>query len=220
MNLPFTFDQFLAVFVAYNSAIWPAQLLLNLAAISAAVLCFRKSVPSRLISSILACLCAWTGIIYHWLFFSAINPAALVFGGIFVAQAVLFLWYGVFKGTLIFHFDNSWHAYIGAGFILYGLIVYPILGGLLGHVYPSSPTFGAPCPTTIFVLGMLLWVSNRLKWYKYLLPLIWALIGSSAAFKLGIREDIGLLIAGVVGAILLLTRRKGQEGIVAPNKRL
>jgi hypothetical protein len=203
MNLPFTLEQFLAVFVAYNSAIWPAQILLNLLAFIAVILCFRKTVPSKLVSGILAFLWLWTGVVYHWMFFPSINPAAIAFGSIFVAQAILLLVFGVFRSPLNFRFNFTWQAYVGLLLILYALIVYPTVGYFIGHVYPASPTFGAPCPTTIFTFGILLWAGNRLKWYQYVLPLVWALIGSSAAFKLGIREDIGLLIAGVLGSVLL-----------------
>jgi len=35
-------------------------------------------------------------------------------------------------------------------------------------------------------------------------------IGFAAAVKLGIREDIGLLVAGVVGTIVLLAKRDAQ----------
>jgi len=93
--------------------------------------------------------------------------------------------------------------------ILYGMVLYPVLGYFLGHAYPASPTFGAPCPTTIFTFGLLLWTKGRVKWFLLVLPLIWSLIGFGAAVKLGIREDIGLLVAGLVGTIVLLAKRDG-----------
>jgi hypothetical protein len=210
MNLPFTLDQFLSVFVTYNSAIWPAQIFLNLLAVVAVIFCFRKSVPSRAVAATLSFLWLWTGVMYHWLFFSTINAAALLFGAVFVAQAALFLVYGAIRRSLPFGFDHSWQAYVGAGLVLYGLLVYPIIGYFIGHVYPASPTFGAPCPTTIFTFGIMLWSTRRLKWYLYVLPLLWALIGSSAAFQLGIREDIGLLISGVLGLVLLATKKETE----------
>jgi hypothetical protein len=38
------------------------------------------------------------------------------------------------------------------------------------------------------------------------IPLLWALVGSTAAFTLGVVEDYGLLVAGLLGFLLLLFR--------------
>ena len=94
--------------------------------------------------------------------------------------------------------------------LLYGLVIYPVLGYFLGHRYPASPTFGAPCPTTIFTFGLLLWATSRVNWFYYMLPLIWSLIGFTAALNLGVREDIGLLVAGIAGTLLLAMRQTPQ----------
>ena len=204
MSLPFTVDQFLSVFAAYNSSIWPAQIPLNALGVVAIVLCFRQNVPSRLIAGILAALWLWTGVVYHWLFFSSINRAAYIFGGFCVLQALLFMYFGFFRQEPKFGFQRTIRGYAGALFIIYALLIYPILGYFLGHVYPQSPTFGAPCPTTIFTFGLLLWTATRVRWQLLLIPFVWALIGSTAAFTLGIREDLGLLAAGLIAGLLLL----------------
>jgi len=44
MNLPFTPEQFFAVFARYNEAIWPMQVVLNAAALVCIVLLFRPGV--------------------------------------------------------------------------------------------------------------------------------------------------------------------------------
>jgi hypothetical protein len=95
----------------------------------------------------------------------------------------------------------------GGLFILYAMLIYPLIGAALGHGYPQSPSFGvAPCPTTIFTLGLLLWTGARVPRWLLVIPVLWSFIGVSAAVTLGIREDTGLLVAGVVGAALLLWR--------------
>jgi len=89
------------------------------------------------------------------------------------------------------------------------MIGYPLLGYFLGHIYPASPCFGvAPCPTTIFTFGLLLLTVKRVPKYLLIIPLIWSFIGFTAALKLGIKEDIGLLIAGVATLILTIKRDK------------
>jgi hypothetical protein len=35
------------------------------------------------------------------------------------------------------------------------------------------------------------------------IPFVWSFVGASAAAQLGIREDLGLVVAGVVGTALL-----------------
>jgi hypothetical protein len=74
---------------------------------------------------------------------------------------------------------------VGAGIVGYALVVYPLLNVLLGHRYPAMPTFGAPCPTTIATFGLLTWATPRPPWFVWPIPILWALVGTSAAFTLG-----------------------------------
>ncbi len=204
MNLPFTINQFLEVFRQYNEAVWPAQILLNAFALAAVVLAFvNKVYAGKIISYILAFLWFWMGLIYHISFFSAVNPAAYVFGGGFIAQGAFFHWFGGFKNRIVYRARFDVRGSIGALLIVYALLIYPLLGYWIGHVYPHSPTFGAPCPTTIFTFGMLLWTEGKTPRYLLIIPALWSLLGFSAALTLGIQEDIGLLIAGIVGTAIL-----------------
>lgn len=207
MSLPFTQEQFLDVFVRYNSSIWPLQFVLNALGVMVIVLCFRMKGPPVLISIVLAVLWSWVGLVYHMAFFSAINPVAYVFGALFVLEGVLFLVAGAFTQAMAFGFVPGLRGYAGALLLAYGLVVYPILGSMFGHVYPASPTFGVPCPTTIFTFGVLLWAKGRLPWFLLVIPFLWAMIGLSAALQLGIREDIGLFVSGIVGLLLLLPQK-------------
>lgn len=99
--------------------------------------------------------------------------------------------------------------------MLFGPIVYPIMGQFLGHNYPNTPTFGLPCPTTIFTIGALL-LANRPPKYIAIIPLLWSAIGFSAAISLGVKEDVSLLISGLIGlnAIIIkhakVTKKTGQ----------
>jgi hypothetical protein len=95
----------------------------------------------------------------------------------------------------------------------YALAVYPLFGWSLGHRYPSSPTFGVPCPTTIATLGLLVWLSPPPPWWLLVVPLLWVVVGSSAAFALGIREDIGLLVAGVTASAWLWYRSRHKPAV-------
>ena len=147
------------------------------------------------------------GIVYHLWFFSAINKAAIVFAAFFVLQGILFFIAGVLKQQLTFRFSSNLYGIVGSVFLVYALIVYPIFGWL-GHRYPATPTFGLPCPTTIFTFGLLLWTNRRVPLYVLVIPLIWTFRGFWAAISLGMIEDLGLLVAGLIGSLLIVLRDK------------
>src|SRR3990172_2072818 len=103
MQLPFTRDQFLDVFGAYNRALWPAAILIwLLTAAAIATLYRRAALASPLVAAVLSFRWGWAGIAYHLAFFRSINPAATLFGAVFVLQAALFLWRGVLWSPLSF----------------------------------------------------------------------------------------------------------------------
>lgn len=209
--MPFTVEEFLNVFEKYNLSVWPMQLFLNLLAIVAFwFLVFGRRNKSYVINSVLVFLWLWIGLVYHLLFFSAINKAAYIFGSLFIVQSFLFVFYGLIGSKIIkYQFRFDVHGVLGLLFILYALIVYPILANYFGHEYPKMPTFGLPCPTVIFTFGLLLFVVNSIPRIVILIPFLWSLIGFFAAVNLTIKEDFGLLIAGILGtAMLLFFRRK------------
>ena len=73
-----------------------------------------------------------------------------------------------------------------------------------GRRYPALPTFGLPCPTTIFTNGLLLFAEAPTPRIVFAVPILSAGIGSLAAFGLGVTEDLALLIAAAVGVAALV----------------
>lgn len=215
MKLPFTPEQFFEIFAQYNLAVWPIQVVFYALAIAALVLAFRETKYSnRIISAILTFLWLWIGLVYHIGYFSTINGAAYVFGGLFIIQAGLFLITGTLKQKLWFRFHPNSYAIIGALFILYGLVIYPVLGYSFGHRYPYTPTFGLPCPTTIFTFGLLLWTDKKIPKYLLIIPVLWSILGLSAALQLGVWEDVMLLITGVTTPIMIYYRDMREAELV------
>lgn len=218
---PFTAGEFFGVFAAYNQAVWPAQPLLVLAALATVWLASRGDGTSgRAVSAILGLLWLWMGAVYHLAFFSRINPAAIGFGALFLFQGGLLLWDGIVRGRLTFGVGRDAPAVAGGLFALYALLLYPVLGHLLGHTWPANPTFGAPCPTTIFTFAILLWAAGPVPGRLLVVPFLWSLVGLSAAVSFGVLEDLGLLVAGVVGTGLIVRRnrmlRKGTVAVAVP----
>ena len=213
MKLPFSADEFFAVFARYNEAVWPAQAVLTGLAVVAALLAWRPSrTRDRVISGILAALWAWMGIVYHYWFFRAINPAAVLFAAAFVVQAVLFAAFGVIGGRLRFRVNARASGLTAGILIVYALVVYPLVGQAAGHVYPAVPTFGLPCPTTIFTLGMLIAALPGVPKSALLIPLVWVAVGTAAALQLGVPQDFGLTVAGLVAVGFSFAVPKGSVG--------
>ncbi len=212
MSLPFTIEQFLSVFEKYNLSVWPIQIVLVLIAILAIILSIRKIDRSdNIISIVLGFFWLWIGIVYHLAFFTSINKAAYFFGALYIIQGLLFLFVGGLKSKLSFKFQPNSYGIVGSLLILYALVIYPGLGYLFGHVYPKNPTFGLPCPTTIFTFGLLLWTDKNVPKYVLAIPFIWSIIGFGAALSLGVKEDYGLLIAGVIGSTLIIIRDRSRK---------
>jgi hypothetical protein len=89
------------------------------------------------------------------------------------------------------------------------MVIYPLLGLGFGHSYPRAGMFGvAPCPTTIFTFGILLWATKPVPAYLLIIPLLWSFFGIIAAVNWRVHEDYGLVVAGVLGTILILIRNR------------
>lgn len=208
LELPFTREQFFEVFAAYNDAIWPTPVAASALGLATAIVPWAAGPasqwPHRFAIACLALMWAWTGVAYHGLFFAAINPAALGFGALFVLQGALL---AGFATTLKFGGARRADSAIGLFFVLYALVLYPLIGHWSGHAYPAAPMFGVtPCPVTIFTFGLLLQTKRRPPWALITIPLVWSLIGGSAAFLLGVVQDWVLLFSGIVTVVRLATR--------------
>jgi uncharacterized protein DUF6064 len=214
VKLPFSQSEFFAVFAAYNSAVWPVQLLLvGFGVLVVGVALRPRPWSSRLASWILALLWMWMGLVYHFGFFRAINPAAGFFAAGFVLEAALLGVVGGARGRLDFHFQPTPQGFGGALLIGYALVGYPLLASLLGQQFPATPTFGLPCPTTIFTFGVLLWLRRPAPVSLLVIPLAWTVVGTAAALQLGVSEDFGLVVAGVATVVLRFVPWSGLSAL-------
>lgn len=211
--LPFTHEQFLGVFAAYNEAIWPVQIVAYGLGIIAVGAVFRPGPASgRLISGILGAIWLWTGVAYHGLFFSSVNKAAFAFAGLFVVQGLALLYVGVVRDRLRFGARPGLLALLGAAFVAYSAILYPLIGIATGHAWPALPTFGVtPCPVTIFTFGLMLMTSRHFSYWLLVIPFVWSLIGGSAAVVLDVPQDWFLLFSGFIATSFLVIRDRRAD---------
>jgi hypothetical protein len=205
MQLPFTVDEFFNIFRDYNEALWPSQVVLVGLALVAVFLVFKPGRRSGLgISAILAFFWGWIALAYHLAFFAGINPLAYLFAAVSLAGAFTFLWQGVFRQRLQFAWKRGGRSFTGAVLVVFALVIYPLWSRAAGHGYPAMPTFGLPCPTTIFTIGLLAFAVRPYPRGPLVVPVLWCLVGAQAAFLLGVYQDLGLIFAGVAGVVLLV----------------
>jgi hypothetical protein len=206
MTLPFTVQQFYGVFREYNTAVWPAQWLLVAMALAAVAAVLRPRPWSSIaVSAILSLLWTWIALAYHLAFFTRISPPAYAFAALSMVAAAAFVWQGVVRRRLAFRWAPGLKAMVGVVLIVFALVVYPVWSAYAGHPYPATPTFGLPCPTTIFTIGVLCFATPPSPRSPLIVPLLWCLVGAQAAFLLGVQPDLGLIAAAVVGIGLLAT---------------
>ena len=218
MKLPFSRQEFLQVFADYNQSVWPFQVLAAGLGVMVLVFLFvEREWADRTIAGILAAFWAVMAVGYHWLFFSVINPAAYLFGGLFLVVAVVFLIEGVVRAHTHFRMQWNWRGWLAMALVGYSMVVYPVLGLVMTHPYPETPLFGvAPCPTTIFTLGLLLLASHPHPVLIAAVPLVWTAVGGSAAVLLSVPQDWGLFVAALVWvtARFGISRTPDSRGVV------
>lgn len=167
--------------------------------------CFRRGLWSdRTIAAILALMWAWTGFAYHLLFFATINKAAYAFFALFALQAAALAYAGIYR-RIDFGVPPGPATWVGASFVIYAAVAYPLIGIAAGHHGSDLPMFGVtPCPVTIFTFGILLLTLRRLPIYLLVIPTLWSVIGGSAAFLLHVPQDWPLLLSSVVAVPIIL----------------
>jgi hypothetical protein len=195
--MPFTHTEFLDAFGAYNRALWPGALVLWIVSLLLVLDWLLRRRPNhRALTALLAVHWAWSAVAYHLAFFASINPAARLFAILFLAEAALLVWNGIVRSRLQYTRGLSSRHVLAVAFSVYALI-YPGLNVILGFEFPRVATFGVPCPSTLLTAGLLLAVYPPPPWSVLAIPILWTMIGGSAAFLLGIHADLALLVAGV-----------------------
>jgi hypothetical protein len=218
--MPFTAEEFINVFRKYNQDIYPWQILFYFMAGLAIALSFKNSIrSSRWTALLLSLLWIWMGVVYHLIYFSVINNAAYLFGIAFILQGFILFYEGFINRQIKFQFIPDLYGVTGLVIILYSLILYPVLGYVAGHIYPSSPTFGLPCPTTIFTFGIMLWTQPQMPKATLIIPMLWAVVGLSAVLTFGMVEDTGLILSGLLATSLLLLRDRKKHSAPYPSTK-
>ena len=203
-------EQFFQQMMEYNNAIWPLQIITYVLAVFFIINSIKKwKISNEINTVIISLLWIWNGAITLILVFSEFQKQYYFWGCLWILQGILFLIFGIFKDKFNYKLQKNWYSYIGILFMLYALVIYPLLGFLKGHGFPNGPIFGvAPCPVVVFTFGALLLVNKKMNISVLFFPLLWAIMSLYPIIAMGIIEDVGEIIAAIIGFILIIYRNK------------
>ncbi|MHA1971447.1 MAG: DUF6064 family protein [Candidatus Hodarchaeales archaeon] len=93
---------------------------------------------------------------------------------------------------------------IGISLMITGMVIYPIVEILMGFNWPDMVLFGAECPTTIFLIGLLIIaVPKTNKLFLIIIALNAIYTGGSFAL-MGFPVDILYAGAGIIGVLFTI----------------
>ncbi len=204
--LSFSIEEFLLVLESYNLAIWPLQIITYVLIVLVLFFSLKPTKYSaKIVSAILSFFWLFTGIVFCFIYWAPSHIFGYIFGIFCTVQGLLFL-FSIIRSDITIGSSDKTSKLIGILFVLYAIIGYQVFGYYLGHTYPKFFAVGlVPCPTTIFTLGILLMINKSIPIKYFVIPLMISLGGFLAAYN-GIYEDIGLIIAGILTAILIIQK--------------
>lgn len=213
--MPFTTEQFFIVFREYNLFVYPSQIIILLLGLVSIFIVRLKIISSvKMLGVFLAVLWIWIGYVYHIIFFSTINSAAIVFGIFFIIQGILFLFAFLFGKKIEFKTENTFQMFTGYFFIIFGIILYPLIGMILGKSLDVTISLGLPCPSVIYTFGIFILAGKSLPKYLLIIPTLWALLGFFAAVKFGVYQDVMLPISAIASISFLFLNKKAEPETV------
>lgn len=217
MDLPFTRDQLFEVFTIANDR---THMLSTIAGYLGALgWVFLRRSPKRSTFTILygglSLLWGWIAIGFFWGPFSSLASSSWPFGGLFLLQSAIFLRVAIRNPNRLPLPSTAWNQRIGIALEVYALVVYPSVGLLTGHHAGDLPWFGiAPCPSTIWTLGVLIGTGGFGR-KELMIPLAWCAVGLVAAARLGVVQDWGLGVAAGLAIWLWMAGRPNRQNILA-----
>ncbi len=204
--LSFSIEEFLLVLESYNLAIWPLQIIAYLLVLSALYFSFKPTRYSpQIVLAILSFFWFFNGIVFCFSYWAPTHIFGYIFGISCSLQGLLFL-YGIKTSDIAVGYRSNNYTLTGILFVLYAILGYQLLGYFIGHTYPKFFAVGlVPCPTTIFTFGIFLIFNKKIPIKYVVIPFIISSGGFLAAYN-GIFEDIGLVIIGILGTVLIIRR--------------
>lgn len=202
--LMFSAQTYYRLFELYNRDLWPLQMLALVLGVVVLALWRRGGDRAgRAIAMILAMCWLWVAWGFHWQRYASINLAAGYFALAFVVQALLLLWLGALRGRLTPTAATRLQQRAGLGLLLFALLVFPLIGPLLGRSWTQAEVFGmAPDPTALATLGVLLFAGVRPVWGLFPIPVAWCLLSGITLWAMESPDFAVAPLAALVAVIL------------------
>lgn len=202
--LMFSAQTYYRLFELYNRDLWPLQMLALVLGVVVLALWRRGGDRAgRAIAMILAMCWLWVAWGFHWQRYASINLAAGYFALAFVVQALLLLWLGARRGRLTPTAATRLQQRAGLGLLLFALLVFPLIGPLLGRSWTQAEVFGmAPDPTALATLGVLLFAGVRPVWGLFPIPVVWCLLSGATLWAMESPDFAVAPLAALVAVIL------------------
>lgn len=212
-DLSNTVDSMLKAIEKINLTLYPFSMILPAALaalfIAAFILNMRKpNYANSVIMKLTIMFCYFFAGIPLFFTIPEMGSSAIVGGSILTAIGLLF---GalIFDKKMLFAGDERIAIRIVASVLMItGIFLYPAIELLTGFSWPGMVFFGAECPTTITVIGLLILTMKRMP--KFLMIILFAnaaFTGTSVALN-GAPFDWSYAIAGYTGILLLILNWK------------
>lgn len=202
------------LFEIYNRALWPAQIAALIAGILLIVFLARPSpARGRTAAGILAGAWLWVGVAFHLGRYASIHTGAKYFAGACILEALLLLWLGVLRGTVVSERRTDVGDRIGIALVATAVVLLPCAGPVLGRDWHAMEIFGlAPDPTALATLGALLVVRWRSGWLLWIVPGVWCAFSGATLWAMGARDAWMLpLGAGVALGTAIVARSRARR---------
>ena len=122
--------------------------------------------------------------------------------------ALILLLDAVFAWTIVSLSERKDLKIVALFLMFSGIFLYPLLEVALGFAWPGMVLFGAECPTTIFLIGLLIGsIPKTNRWLLILVSINAIFTGASVAVN-GAPFDYLYAFAGVCGIYALVKYRK------------
>jgi hypothetical protein len=193
----------------YNDATFIVQIIMSIVAVVLLLYIFIK--PSNkvniLMKAFLSFAFAWNAIVFFLIY---AEPSFFSYLGavLFIIISILFA-LDIFTKKIEFRFPPSNYIRYITMIFVFLVFLYPLIGYVLGHVYPKTCTPVMPCPLTVFAIALVVAAIPKVDKKVFVALLPWALLGLPKC--LGVSdcyEDCILFISGIYGVVMLVKEWK------------
>jgi hypothetical protein len=217
--LLFAPETYQRLFVRYNQAVWPAQIVGALGALVVLWLVLwlvLRRVDSRIAIGVVHALPAigwlWIGTDFLYQRYGVINWAATWPAVGFMAQGVLLLAVAAIAPRPAGHAPPAARI-IGLGLMAAALVVVPLSGPLAGRPWGAIEIVGVtPDPTAVFTLGLLAGTAGIWRLILLPVPVLWCLFSGATALAMDTGDAWLLPVLAAAGLVAALLPRPAPAG--------